>query len=155
MPYNPFGYPAYMAPNNIPSGTNDIQGVRWVASIDEVRAFSVPYGIREIFMKQDEQVFYIKDYTGNIRMFTFEEVEQPKPENIVTRKEFEELKAKYESLIQQQSTANQFQSAQPVAVNASNAELPGNTGASQAGVLQPNSGYESNGIPVEQPIGQY
>lgn len=151
MQYNPFGYSAYM-PTNIPSGTNDIQGVRWVASIDEVRAYSVPYG-RAMFMNNQDQIFYIKDQSGDIRVFKFEEIEQPKPENMVTRQEFEELKAKYESLIQQQSTANQFQPAQSNATNASNAELQWNTGASQAGVLQPNSGYESNGVPVEQLVG--
>lgn len=57
MTYNPFGYPA----NNqyIPSGTSGITGVRWVASIDEVNAASIPWG-SQIFMDQNRDVFYIK-----------------------------------------------------------------------------------------------
>lgn len=146
MTYNQFS-PMY--PYNIPSGTNDIQGVRWVSSIDEVRATTVPFG-RQIFMNQDNDIFYIKDTSGNIRCFEYKETDPPVPENFVTRKEFDELRSKYEQLVQQQSAnANQPQS---VTDHARNAELSGNSGASQGGVLQEGGSY-GNGFQPDQQYG--
>lgn len=147
MNYNQFS-PMYS--QYIPSGTNDIQGVRWVSSIDEVRATTVPFG-RQIFMNQDIDIFYIKDTSGNIRCFEYTETEPPVPENFVTRKEFDELRSKYEQLVQQQSAStNQPQS---VTNNAGNAELSGYTGASQGGILQASPSNGNGYQPDQQYIG--
>lgn len=146
MAYNEFGgYPVnapFSGPGYIQSGTNDIQGVSWVSSIDEVRSASVPFG-RKMFMSSMDQIFYVKDSSGSIAAFKFEEIPLPTPENFVTRKEFDELRSKYESLVQQQSAAIQ-QSAQPNAADADGQVVPGNTGASQGSVHQNDSGQGLN-----------
>lgn len=150
MPYNPY-YPAYYQPN-IPSGTNDIQGVGWVTSLDEVRNAVVPFG-RKLFMNQNEYIFYVKDSQGNIEVFKFEK--SASYGNIdmsgyVTKEEFDKLRSQYEQLIQQQQAANAAANAatipaatQPNANFAGNAELPGYSGTGQTGVYQAGTGYES------------
>lgn len=147
MPYNdfggysahaPFGTPAY-----IQSGTNDIQGVNWVSSFDEVRAASVPFG-RKMFMENNEQIFHIKDSNGSIMSFKFEEIPQPTPANFVTRQEFDDLRSKYESLVQQQQAAAVQQSAQFDAIAPSSQLVPGDTGASQGAVHPNDSGSGLN-----------
>ena len=128
MPYNNYqGYPAYSGQ----SGTSDLQGVRWVASFDEVKAASVPFG-RSLFMETGQDIFYIKDSNGSIKRFAFKETDLPVPENFVTRKEFDDLKEKYEQLVIQSTaatTAAQFN--QSNANTASNEELQWNSGGSQ------------------------
>ena len=139
MDYNSYGgYPVntpFGTPGYIQSGTNDIQGVHWVSSIDEVRAASVPFG-RKMFMHNNDQIFFIKDSNGSIMSFKFEEIPQPTPENFVTRQDFEtlnakyaELESKYESLVRQQQTTAVQQPAQSNAVDPANATVSGNTGA--------------------------
>ena len=154
MAYNDYGNPAYMpfGTPNIQSGTNDIQGVRRVANLDEVKAASVPYGFRCMFMHNTEPYIYIKDYTGNIRMYQCQEIEQPKPEDMAAR--LNELEAKYESLVRQ--TATQQPAIQPTQYEpnenyAGNAELSGNPGASQAGVLQAD-GRDGPGSTASEPV---
>lgn len=150
--YNPsYSNPALA--QYIQSGTNDIQGVRWVASLEEVRSASVPFG-RNIFMDQTQEVFYIKDAYGNVRAFRFEEIPVSattvNPSDYVTKKEFDDLRSKYESLVQQQSAASANQQpSQPHADNAANAAVPGFAGAGQAGVPAANSGFGN-----EQAAGQ-
>lgn len=149
MVQSPYGYNPYMpfgTPGNIQSGTNDIQGVRIVAGIEEVKAASVPYG-RSMFMNANEQIFYVKDTNGKIMTFKFEEVPEPTPENFVTKQELEkqlnDMRSYYESIIsQQQPTASQpvAQQYESIPNHGSNEELPGNTGASQGGVLQADQG---------------
>ena len=155
MPYNPYGNPGYPAPY-IPSGTADIAGVTWVSSFDEARNAIVPYG-KQLFMHSDDKQFYVKDRSGAIKAFKFEEIPLPSndPSNFVTKQEFEELRRQYESLVQQQSgtiTASPNIS-EPIAINATDATIQGNTGASQAGVLQQNSGNGAYEVPIEQPVG--
>lgn len=144
------GYPAYLQPT-YQSGTNDIQGVCWVSGVDEVRATTVPFG-RQMFMHNDEPIFYIKSSNGTIEAFKFEETTIPTPENCVTREEFDELRSKYESIVQsiQQS---QPQQPQPSPSNASNAGIPGFSGTGQATVYPDNSGFGNDEIPAQQPIG--
>lgn len=156
MAYNqPYGYPM-MAPN-IQSGTNDINGVNRVSSFQEVIASTVPYG-RALFMHNNEQVFWVKDTNGSIRAFKFEEVNLEG--DTVSRKEFDDLKEKYEQLIQQfsanaapaveqQSNATQWQ--QPVEYPAGNEVVQGNAGASQAAVYG-SSASDGNEQSAGQPV---
>lgn len=142
---NQFSNPSYMpfgTPANIQSGTNDnIQGVRWVANIEEVRASSVPYGYRSLFLDNNNPIMYLKDYNGNVRQFSIKEIEQPKPENFVTKQELEEVKRSYESIIDEfRATIAQY-TAQPT-TDVTAAQY--NTGASNTGVLQPSSSNEPN-----------
>lgn len=136
MSYNMFGYPMYP---NIQSGTNDIQGVRWVASIEEVRAASVPYG-KSLFMDNNQDVFYVKDSNGSVKSFSFKEIPQPTPENFVTRQEFDDLRSKYEQLVQstQQPITGQ-QIVQPDANSSNDESVQWQPGASQAGAMQSDS----------------
>lgn len=150
MAYNPFGYPA--SNQYIPSGTSDITGVRWVASIDEVNAASIPWG-SQIFMDQNRDVFYIKSQSGQIRSFSFEEIEPPKPETYVTRSEYEDLRSKYEQLVRELDSEPVVQHVESDAGNAADAQLYGNPGAGQAAVLQPDSGYGVDQIAAQQPVG--
>lgn len=148
MDYNQYGYSAQ--PSNIVSrAQTDIQGVRRVANIDEVYATSIPYGSRIMFMHHNEPYFYVKEGSA-VETYKFEKVEPPKPENFVTRQEFDELRSMYESLVSQQqyaataavqriatptTTTVQPATIQPDQSNAtiaSNPELQGNSGASQA-----------------------
>lgn len=140
-----YGYPSYLpgfGNPEITSGTSDIQGVRWVSSLEEVKAASVPFG-RSIFMESQENRFHIKDSNGSIRSFTFEEIPQPTPDNFVTRQEFEDLRRKYESVIQQQSAATVQQPAQPDAADAGDAGIQWDPSAGQGAVL-PNGGGNGN-----------
>lgn len=84
------------------TNVSDIQGIRWVSSIEEVRAASVPWG-RAIFMDNTQDVFYIKSSNGSVSAYKFEAIQMPAPENFVTRQEFDDLKDKYEQLIKSAS----------------------------------------------------
>lgn len=139
------GFPAY--PNTYQSGTNDITGVCWVSGVDEVRATSVPFG-RQLFMNNAQDIFYIKGSNGAIKAFKFEEIQLPTPENLVTRAEFDELRSKYEQLVQSTQRSQQ-QQPQSYADNAGNAEFPGNPGASQATVHPINSGFGNDEITIQ------
>lgn len=143
--HTPFGTPGY-----IQSGTNDIQGVNWVSSIDEVRAASVPFG-KKLFMENNDQVFHVKDSNGSIQSFRFEEIPQPTPENFVTRKEFDDLRSKYESLVQQQQAAAVQQPAQSNAIDSANAAVSGYSGTSQGAIHQDNSGLGNEQTGIGQP----
>lgn len=153
MAYNPYGY---QGTPNIPSGTNDIQGAPWVSSIDEVRAASVFYG-RQIFMDQNEQIFYIKSHSGEIKAFKFEEIPTSTTvdmSNYVTKEQFEDLRMKYEQLIQQQSTtAAVNEQPQSNGNYATNETVPGYTGTSQGTVLS-NVQANEYGTGTDQPVAQ-
>lgn len=146
MPYNPYGgYPGFA---NIQSGTSDINGVPQVSSIEEVKAASVPYGVSIFFTKDNSNLFYAKNSNGLIKCFKYQEVPIPSndPQNFVTKQEFDDLRTKYEQLAQQYATVQPATTATTVqssVYNASDAELPGNTGTSEAAILQPGS---SDGI---------
>ncbi len=147
MNYNFYGFPGMPMANNIQSGTSDIQGVPGVSSINEVYSASVPYG-KQIFMDRNQYVFYLKDYTGNIKAFSFKEIPVPgvgpNMENYVTREEFDNLRNKYEQLINTDANAttnttaqpNAQQSTQPVA---NYATTQYDSTASTTGVLQSGS----------------
>lgn len=149
MQYNSYGSPGYPA-SYIPSGTADISGVTWVSSFQEVQSSIVPYG-KQLYMQRDQDIFYVKDHTGTTKAFKFEEIPLPSndPSNYVTKKEFEELRQKYEQLVQQQSATTAIQP-EPVAINAGTEELQWNTGASSTGVLQQGGSDGFNPISVEQ-----
>lgn len=135
--------------NSYKSGTNDIQGVHWVSSIDEARYASVPFG-RAMFMNSNVQEFYIKEaMSGSIRVFKFEEVEIPKPEDFVTKAEFEDLRRKYEQLVQQQQPTATATATESNVDTASNAIIQGDSSASQGAILQTNGKYGGNGISAE------
>ena len=152
MPYNPYGNPGYSAPY-IPSGTADIAGVTWVSSIQEVQSAIVPYG-KQLYMQRDQDIFYVKDHTGALKAFKFQEIPLPSndPSNYVTKQEFDELKAKYEQLIQQQQS-NTYSTnwSEPVAISATAEELQWQPTGSSAGVLQQGGTDGTNGVTVEQP----
>lgn len=162
MPYNQFyGYPAYQplmaAPNTYMSGANDILGVRWVSNIDEVKATSTPDGSIAMFMHSSQPYFYIKK-GAEVSTFKFEKVEPPKPEDFVTRTEFEELRKQYESYIRAypptsattiQQQSDQSTAIQPNTNNANGQELYGNTTASQATTMPANSGYGMDQGPAQ------
>lgn len=151
MPYNPYGYPGYAT--NIQSGTNDINGVPQVSSIEEVKAATVPYGVSIFFTKGDSNIFYAKNHQGTIKAFKYEEIPIPSndPQNFVTKAEFDQLRSQYEQLAQQyaaqQSAATQ---PRPVVYNEGDPELPGNTGASEATVLQSGGSDGFDAIAVGQ-----
>lgn len=151
MPYNPYGTPGFPAPY-ISSGTNDIAGITWVSSLQEVQSAIVPYG-KQLFMHRSEKQFFIKDHTGVMKAFKFEEMPLPSndPANFVTKAEFEELRQKYESLVQQQTNTYTTNWNEPVATNATTEELQWNTGTSTAGVLQQSGTDGINQVPIEQP----
>ncbi len=149
-----YGFPTYMpfgAPDT-QSGTNDLQGVRWVAGMEEVKAASVPFG-RSIFMERNNDIFYVKDTNGNIRSFKYKEIPQPTPENFVTRQEFDDLRNKYEQLIQsntattqpttQQPVIQQPTPQQPITVQpaGSDENVQWDTGTGEATVLSNGSGF--------------
>ncbi len=138
MQYNGFGYQAY---SNMSSTQDDISGVRLVSSIDEVRAASV-FG-RQLFMHRDEDMFYVKDQNGSIRCFSFEEVQSPPAGDYVTRKEFDELRSRYEQLIRSAAATPQQQQLvpEPDAGNANGSQLQWNAGAGQASVLPDGGGF--------------
>lgn len=162
MPYNQLtGFPAYM-PNigapTIPSGTNDIQGVRWVSCLDEVKAASVPFG-RSLFMQNNEMIFYVKDSNGVIQTFAFNEITPPAPEDLAselayTKQEISELKAQLEFLrsnnaqqsIQSTTAADWQQFAQSNA-DAQTAQYDAST--SQPGVLQQGCSDGTDGISAQ------
>lgn len=152
MPYNPYSYPGY--PHNIQSGTSDITGVSWVSTIDEVKSSHIPFG-KQIFMDKNSNLFYVKDYTGSIKAFKFEECELPStnPENFVTKAEFDQLKEKYEHLVATYSAPAAIQPAQPNADLSANAAVQWNPGASQAAVLQSDCINGNDPITAQQPIG--
>ena len=151
MPYPSYGNPGFTTLPYIPSGTADIAGVTWVSGLQEVQSAIVPYG-KQLYMQRDQDIFYVKDHTGSLKAFRFQEIPLPSndPSNYVTKQEFDELKAKYEQLIQQQPSSSSFQS-EPVAISATDTELQWNTGASTAGVLQQGSTDGNYGVTVEQP----
>lgn len=101
--YQPWGYQPYQIYQPAPQ-TQGIAGVRFVNGIAEARAVAIPYGSKALFMDAGEDVFYIKgtDAAGasTVDMYTFAKVE-PQHEEYVTRAEFEEMKARYESALQQ------------------------------------------------------
>ena len=152
MPYPTYGNPSFTALPYIPSGTADIAGVTWVSGFDEARNAIVPYG-KQLFMHRNEQQFYVKDHSGAIKAFKFQEIPLPSndPSNFVTKQEFEELRQKYESLVQQQQQ-NTYATGwnEPVANNATDATVQGFTGTGEAGVLQQDSFNGTDGITVEQ-----
>lgn len=144
MQYNqPYGYPAQYWPSNAMSGAQrDIQGVRWVSNINEVNSIPVPDGVKEMFMERTNPIFYIKD-GSYISTFKFEKVEPPKPEDFVTRTEFDELRRKYESLVQSTNATTIEQPVTTTAVQSAPvvtgyAELQGNPGTSQGSVMPTN-----------------
>lgn len=139
MPYTGYGYPG--SPN-ISSGTTDITGVPWVSSVDEVRSAQIPFGYnRQIFFDYNSNMFYMKWSSGQIRAFSFEEVQLPStnPANFVSRSEFNDLRSKYEQLVQSiNNTADPVsagQPAEPVPGASGNEAVSGVTGTGQAGVL--------------------
>lgn len=145
MQYNGYnqGYPM--------SNTQGISGVTLVTSIDEVR--STPTFGRQLFMNRDEQIFYVKENDGSIRCFSFEEVPPPSSENYVTRQEFDELRSKYEQLIQSTAAAAAQQQQlvqQPNAGNADGSQLQWNSGAGQAAVLPDGGGFGNDAQPAGQ-----
>lgn len=143
-PYG-FGYP-----QNIQPGTTGYSGVSEVSSIDEVRAASVPYGVAIFMLNTSDNIFYAKNSQGAIKAFKYEEIAIPSndPQNFVSRAEFNELKEKYDELARQHATAaTTSQPVQPAATaqpvtDVATAQY--DTGASNAGVLQPSGSYEPN-----------
>lgn len=103
MAYRAWGYQPYPIYQPMPQ-SQGIAGVRFVNGIDEAKSVAIPYGTKALFMDMNEDAFYIKetDATGasTVDMYTFVKVE-PEHEDYVTRAEFEELKQKYESVVQQ------------------------------------------------------
>lgn len=151
MAYTGYGYPGMP---NIQSGTSDITGVPWVSSIDEVRAAQIPFGYdRQIFFDHNNDIFYMKWSSGQIRAFSFSEIQLPSnnPMNFVSRQEFDDLRSKYEQLVQsiQHPTVGQSQPAESVPGASANEAVPGNTGAGQAAVL-PNGTSDGNGSVANQ-----
>lgn len=145
MPYSPYG--GFGFPQNIQPGTTGYSGVSEASSIDEVRAASVPYGV-SLFMMHDGNIFYAKNSQGVIKCFKYEELPIPSndPQNFVSRAEFNDLKEKYNELIARQygAAATTAQPIQPTATQpvADVATAQYDTGASQAGALQPDSSNE-------------
>ncbi len=142
MNYNqPYGYPAY--PTQMSGAQNDIQGVRWVSNSNEVNSIPVPDGIKMMFMERENPIFYIKQ-GSSVDAFKFEKIEPPKPEDFVTRTEFDELRRKYESLVQSASTNAVGQQPVTTATVQSNAiatgctELQGNSATSKGAVMPTN-----------------
>lgn len=152
MPYNSYGNPSFTALPYIPSGTADIAGVTWVSSFNEVQAALVPYG-KQLFMQRDQNIFYVKDHTGALKAFKFEDIPLPSndPSNYVTKAEFDELKAKYEQLIQQQQSNTYAANwSEPVAVGSTAEELQRQSTASSGGILQQGSTDGTNAVTAEQ-----
>lgn len=146
MSYPNYGFPGY--PNNIQSGTADTLGISWVSSIEEVRSYHVPFG-KQVFMDRNQDIFYVKNTAGEIKAFSFKETSIPSlsPENYVTKQEFDELRTKYEQLIQQQSAATGTQS---FTNNATDATVQGITGGSQTAAMQPVSVDGNNANTAQQ-----
>lgn len=145
MQYNQFGGFGY--PQNIQPGTTGYSGISEASSIDEVKATSVPYGV-SLFMMRDGNIFYAKNSQGIIKCFKYEELPMPSndPQNFVSRAEFNELKEKYDELIARQYGAATT-AAQPIQQTATQpvadvTTTQYDTGASQAGALQPDSSNE-------------
>lgn len=141
MAYNPYGFTG--APSYIPSGSTDIQGVPVVSSVDEVRSASVLYG-RQMFMDLNTDSFYIKDTMGSIKAYSFKEIPVPgqtiiDPSQYVTKEEFDELRSKYEQLIESKQPTAEPVPTQPIIDLAANATVPGDAGTSQAAILQPST----------------
>lgn len=146
MAYNPYGYPGYTP--TIVSGTADIQGVPWVSTIDEVRSAPVFSG-KQMFMDRNANKFYVKDQYGNMKAFEFTEVPlEVTPDNYVTKQEFEELRSKYEQLVNANWQPAAQPAVQPVA-DAATAQYV--TSAGEAGVLQ-QGGANGNDPCAAQPV---
>lgn len=109
-----YGYQPYPVYQPMPQ-SQGIAGVRFVNGIDEAKAVAIPYGTKALFMDMNEDAFYIKetDATGasTVDMYTFVKVE-PEHEEYVTRAEFEELKRRYESVVQQSQDKQQYSAQQ-------------------------------------------
>lgn len=154
MAYNPYSYPGYT--QNISSGTTDLMSVPWVSSIQEVESTRVPYG-KQLFMDRNHDYFYVKDYTGLIKCYRFEEAPPPSTytiqdtNNFVTKQEFDELRQKYEQLIAASTDTTATQPTQSNEYSQTNAAVQWNTGASQATVLQSNSTDGADTFATQQP----
>lgn len=81
-----------------------------VGSFQEAEKYPVAFGTTDWFLDETKDVFYIKsvDQLGKYSMSTykFEQIDNPKPlsaEDFVTRKQFDDMSAKLDMLIQQLS----------------------------------------------------
>lgn len=85
-----------------------IQGVRFVDGVEDVKNCTIPFGTKVLLMDKNKDRFYIKetDSAGVSTMseFEFKKVETIAPQEYVTKQEFEklssQLKEQYESTIQ-------------------------------------------------------
>ena len=123
--YNPY-YNQQML-NYYPRPISQIQGVKFVHSLQEAQACSIPLGTRSIFMNQDEDIFYLKetDFNGvsNVVEYEFKKREPVQErKDYITKEEFEEWRKRYEQSIKQQliSTQPDPQSNGTVVSNATN-----------------------------------
>lgn len=151
MTYNAYGNPSFTTLPYQPSGTAGIAGVTWVSSLQEAQSAIVSFG-KQLFMLRDQNIFYVKDSTGALKAFKFEEIPLPSndPSNYVTKAEFNELRQKYEQLVQQQQFKPTLQ-LESYATNADAPELQHDAGASSTAILQQGSGDGPDRVTVEQP----
>lgn len=81
---------------------NSLQGTRFVKGYEGALSTPCMSG-RTLLMDEDDPVFYVKEITGNgnqtIKSYRFEEIEQPKQPEYVTRDELEGLMRRYESAV--------------------------------------------------------
>lgn len=140
-----YGYQPYPVYQPMPQ-SQGIVGVRFVNGMDEAKSVAIPYGTKALFMDMNEDAFYIKetDATGasTVDMYTFTKVE-PEHEDYVTRAEFEELKQRYESVVQQGQVQQRPAQQQP-AVTVDAAHQNYRSGTSQVASATTYSGAWDN-----------
>lgn len=133
-----------MSPNwqsPVQAGNQDIQGVRFVDSIEEAKNCTIPFGTKALLMDKNTDRFYIKETdsagVSTVSEFEFKKVEAASPQEYVTKQEFEklssQLKEQYESTIQRIEQLNQ---SAPVAPRVDPANVPTVANVPLTGVYQ-------------------
>lgn len=138
QPWSPYGQQPMQAPQR---SSNEIEGVRWVSSMDEVNGTSIGFGQSALFMFTGENAFAIKSVSASgvpiTKVFDFKERVAATPESYVTREEFEKLKEQIngQPVVQPAATVN---AAEPgnTQHNAGDAVVPGYPASGAGPVLQ-------------------
>lgn len=133
-----------------------IEGVRWVSSMDEVNGTTIGFGQSALLMFTGENAFAIKSVSASgvptTKVFDFTERQDPpavNPADYVTKEEFEDLRRKYEQLAGQHAAdAVPVQYGDPQ-YHADDAVVPGNPAAGTGPVLQPSCANGMDAVPAQ------
>lgn len=145
--------PQPWSPQRQQAQQNQIDGVRWVNTLDEVNGTTLNLGSSALFMFTSEPAFAIKSVSPSgvpqVKVFDFHERQPVTPASYVTREEFDKLKEQLNGkpVVQQPAAAAAVN--EPDAAHADGSVVPGNTGAGAAGVLQSGGGYGMDSQPAQ------